>query len=678
MDSASSPHTTVGPAEVCSTCKNLCPTEKNTHFRYGDGTELRISGTDLHQSAEHGCVLCGVLCECVKFALAKENIVLPTISGSKINLVAFPNCPIQLQVVAPESSGYEPMALSGVGDNRGQLPQLGVFREISVQTYNPTARNLSKKWIEECLKNHTSCNANFSLPESAEMPTRIIDTTPVDGNVELRLVKGSDIGREKYIALSHCWGKYQQVMTTSENIDSMFRGISLRMLSQTFRDAVRICRDLGIRYLWIDSVCIIQNNVMEWRREASRMSTVYGNALLVLAASISPGDELGMMRERPYSYCHIIDFNWNNNPLSLRIQPWIFHNDQHLTAFYDGPLASRAWAYQERLLGRRVLLFNSAELLWECKEVWRCECGVGDNKGDSTHIYNLHHWLEVNRKHTELIYRCWRLQIVAYYASKRLTQPGDRLPAISGIAEIFRLQLEDDYLAGLWRRDLPQGLLWRTFTCYPSGLPSRYRAPSWSWVASECPPKHEEIESAEFCIEVLEVCCKLLGKELTGEVTDGWLTICGPLGKALIRLPAEYFERGCSQNIRLAVDEDDYHGSPVSIDFLLEVKTVQIEEDGLEEEIVVRSQIKHSNLQRAQMNPESSSHSSKISEVSLNVWCLKICHGDQRGMKDIVLVLGKSERQKGRYERLGLGEINSENSRRAFAASAVNTVITIL
>ena len=136
-------------------------------------------------------------------------------------------------------------------------------------------------------------------------------------------------------------------MTSSENIDSVFRGISLQSLSQTFRDAVRICRDLGIRYLWIDSVCIciIQNNVMEWRREADRMSTVYGNVLLVLAASISPGHELGMFRERLYSSCHIIDLDWNNDPLRLRMQSWIFRDGQLLAAFFDGPLSERTWAY---------------------------------------------------------------------------------------------------------------------------------------------------------------------------------------------------------------------------------------------------------------------------------------------------------------------------------------------
>ncbi|TEY63388.1 hypothetical protein BOTCAL_0155g00100 [Botryotinia calthae] len=154
--------------------------------------------------------------------------------------------------------------------------------------------------------------------------------------------------------------------------------------------------------------------------------------------------------------------------------------------------------------------------------------------------------------------------------------------------------------------------------------------------------------------------------ELTGEVTDGWLTICGPLGKALIRFPAEYFGKGSSENIRLAVDENDYYGTHFPIDFLLEVKTVQIEEGGLEEEIVQSSE-----------RPDEP-NSSKISEVSLDVWCLKICQVDQRGMKGMVLVLGKSERQKGRYERLGLGEINSEKSRRAFAASAVNVTITIV
>lgn len=84
---------------------------------------------------------------------------------------------------------------------------------------------------------------------------------------------------------------------------------------------------------------------MEWKREAGSVSTVYGNALLVLAVSLSPGHELGMFRERLYSSCHIIDLDWNNDPLRLRMQSWIFRDGQLLAAFFDGPLSERTWAY---------------------------------------------------------------------------------------------------------------------------------------------------------------------------------------------------------------------------------------------------------------------------------------------------------------------------------------------
>lgn len=110
--------------------------------------------------------------------------------------------------------------------------------------------------------------------------------------------------------------------TTSENIHSMFHDIPLSSLLKTFQDVVSLCREFKIRYLWIHSLCIIQHDAAEWKQETSRMTMVYGGAFLVLAASASSADQIGMFPQRHDHYYHKIDFGWNGHAISLRVQPW--------------------------------------------------------------------------------------------------------------------------------------------------------------------------------------------------------------------------------------------------------------------------------------------------------------------------------------------------------------------
>ncbi|PQE21398.1 HET domain-containing protein [Rutstroemia sp. NJR-2017a BBW] len=135
----------------------------------------------------------------------------------------------------------------------------------------------------------------------------------------------------------------------------MLSGISLKALPKTCRHAVRACRDLGLRYLWIDSLCIIQGNESEWRHEAGKMSTVYGNAFLVIVASAASGDHGGIFPGRITNYLHTLNFEWKGHDIELKLQPWRAH---YLAQQGEGEgyLSRRGWAYQERLLGRRSLL----------------------------------------------------------------------------------------------------------------------------------------------------------------------------------------------------------------------------------------------------------------------------------------------------------------------------------
>lgn len=281
---------------------------------------------------------------------------------------------------------------------------------------------------------------------------------PQEKEVDLMLVETKDLpSKVNYVALSHCWGTVENLVTTSENIHSMYKGVWISTLARTFQDAVELCRKLCFQYLWIDSLCIIQGDVMEWRREAGRMTTMYGNAGLVVVASASKGDDVGMYPPRLVHYYKDFPFGTNDDRLKITVQPWREHDGHAFSG--EGPLSKRAWAYQERVLGNRILLYHKEELSWECNESSRCECGVRDHIGDQNHKYNFKEILNAEVEDSIKLYRQWRLKIVSSYAYHNLTRSLDRLPALSGVAEVFKAKLEDDYLAGLWQKDLLNGLL---------------------------------------------------------------------------------------------------------------------------------------------------------------------------------------------------------------------------
>ncbi len=142
------------------------------------------------------------------------------------------------------------------------------------------------------------------------------------------------------------------------------------------------------------------------------------------------------------------------------------------------------------------------------------------------------------QKDIPYLYEQWR-QVLGCYGYRGLSNASDKLPAIFRVAEAFMSRLGDEYLAGLWRKDLIRGLLWfnlRNF--WQCSLPAEYRAPSWSWASVDCSILHNDMANERVYAEIIEEGCKLKGPELTGEVADGWITISGPLTRSWVHLRA--------------------------------------------------------------------------------------------------------------------------------------------
>ncbi|KAH8687965.1 heterokaryon incompatibility protein-domain-containing protein, partial [Tricladium varicosporioides] len=333
-----------------------------------------------------------------------------------------------------------------------------------------------------CIRTHSECFAMQTVAATRDiLPTRLLDLKNVAQDHQLRLVATKDLPHDTiYTTLSHCWGGQCGLRLTVGSLPMLEAGFAKGCLPETFRDAVSVTVDLGIRYLWIDALCIIQDSVddQDWSREASIMGDVYANSYITLAATTSPNSAGGLLHRR--------------NPLAVlpcRLTAnFVIGSSKWACDQYQKPLIDRAWAFQEWLLSRRLIHFSDDQVRWECYCLAASEAYPEGLDEDA---------LEYQGTPTKSIISCLRNEpecrqglwerIRTEYSEKALTKPSDRLTAFSGIARMVHKVLgspPQDYLAGLWKPELLQELLWTRYEeeCQPRST-NQYIAPTWSWAS---------------------------------------------------------------------------------------------------------------------------------------------------------------------------------------------------
>ncbi|KAK3949312.1 HET domain protein pin-c2 [Pseudoneurospora amorphoporcata] len=394
---------------------------------------------------------------------------------------------------------------------------------------------LMKDWLDHCQRNHTKCKNK----SKDFLPTRLLDVEAfkcseapnLGDDVKLVCLDSNEFEELPfYISLSHCWGppSKRPATTTKANLSKRMSRISFSDLPKTFQDAVDIARKLGQRYLWIDSLCIIQDSEQDWAREASLMAKVYSYAYCTLAALSSKDGSEGLQQfDIQYEYCSFVDVtatttngDCDANISSPQSQYRIFLGPPPLewSRRYSGtavmaddydinPLRFRAWALQEQVLSQRTIHFGDAGLLWECGELkataqlpWQdTEEGPPILTDKDTGRFDEWAQIQDSPKTRDLAAatleeyrlegRWWSL--VEDYSSRPVTQETDRLIAFSGVAQAYKEEYlpNGGYAAGLWREHLPEGLLWHvehhSQARQMRGRPAttEYVAPSWSWAS---------------------------------------------------------------------------------------------------------------------------------------------------------------------------------------------------
>ncbi|KAF3799378.1 hypothetical protein GCG54_00001420 [Colletotrichum gloeosporioides] len=327
--------------------------------------------------------------------------------------------------------------------------------------------------------------------------------------------------QDRYICLSHCWGSKQPLITTQSNLAYHLNHIPWDKIPPLYQDTIRLAWRYGIKYVWIDSLCILQGDERDWAHEAGRMKDVYGNAFLTIAAASSPDCSSGILSKSldgRASFDESTFLHWEGTTTGGAFK-WIIMSFDLLDyntcyscdpSFSDlpksclptrclTPLYTRAWVLQENLLSPRTLSFALYRLKWTCRDSIRSS----DNQRNVDHGFpqGFNQLIQgITKSPSEYQGYHW-LELIQCYSKLKIAKEHDWLPALSGLAQIYQQTDPDSrYLAGIWDNWLLPSLTWRradlgnmakrgTESLLPKSaspeqsVQSHWCTPSWSWAS---------------------------------------------------------------------------------------------------------------------------------------------------------------------------------------------------
>ena len=386
---------------------------------------------------------------------------------------------------------------------------------MNLEVASKSTFGLARDWLDKCLNGkppHEKCKR----ATVAYLPKRLVEIDVKSENPSLRLrdtVYPASTTAELYVALSYCWGGEQDCKTTKATLPDRYVGIPWASLPKTIQDAVTVTRELGIRFLWVDSLCIVQDDEDDKETQIPEMAQVYGSSTVTIAASRSSCVHNGFLSDRdPVSLLQEI-FKLPYHCPDGSLGSVLLSNDEADTDV--DPLHTRGWALQERILSPRFLDYGSRQLRWMCSGTFDPQAGTisDDSRTDgwlpearfsSRSVYSFSTKTLMSGDKKTLISE-WA-QIIEEYTSRDLTDPKDRLRGICGIATEFGKALRDEkYLSGIWSFKLPASLLWRV-----SQTSTRNFDPSWSWGSLNMPVTFDELLT-DPCTEIPDPDIEIIG-----------------------------------------------------------------------------------------------------------------------------------------------------------------------
>ncbi|KAI8660254.1 HET domain-containing protein [Fusarium keratoplasticum] len=418
------------------------------------------------------------------------------------------------------------------------IPRRPVHRDVQSNTVFAAARRL----IHECLRpdnpseGHTLCRYS----RDTVLPTRVLDVgDPSDPDSSTRLKINEVETHGSYLALSYCWGKrdptasFQPLLLRRNSLHDLTSQIRPENLQRSIQDAICVTRKLGFRYIWVDALCIIQDDDDDKDNEISQMATIYKNAVITLAAGTAEKASegfLGNPESRPTVYLP-------ENKFAIPMDTEGEIGTVYLSADPyepDHPLDKRGWTLQEFMLSSRMLIFSDYQLLWQCKEV-ELRSVTGDSRGMEYQqpleslpwtVFDEEAEPRFGTSASEKLY-IWKT-IILQYTERELSDPNDRLRAVSGITTELEKLWRDSNIWGLWRKWFISLLAWYKVEIDRVDKRNLGRAPSWSWASLDGRINYKDpVEVADAKISALTVAsvvlsCRILNADNANESVVEW------------------------------------------------------------------------------------------------------------------------------------------------------------
>ncbi|KAI0548529.1 heterokaryon incompatibility protein-domain-containing protein, partial [Xylaria curta] len=378
------------------------------------------------------------------------------------------------------------------------IPRLMPNLEPASMASFKTARG----WLLECQEKHPGCREQVGQMR----PTRLLKIPENEAEI-LHLVNATN--EHSYVALSYCWGCDQPCKLTKERLrEGVF---NIRDLPQTIQDAIKVARNLDIMFIWIDVLCIVQDDADSMEMELEKMPAIYSNAIVTISAASAATCHDGFLKPRdPVDY-HRIAFKLrfrtpDREEGFIFLAPWGW--GKKLEYMGKEPINERAWTLQEHTIPPRILYYSFQQLHWICREGILADGGIyPSNRGKPWKGSDIYRILTLSRVSTRLFeppiskmivrstsrrnrddkYDGWRSNwdnLLQDYQARHLTNIDDKLVAISSVGILFARYMHTEFLAGLFERYLAVDLLWnRVDGSEAQTRPTKYRAPSWSWAS---------------------------------------------------------------------------------------------------------------------------------------------------------------------------------------------------
>jgi len=485
-------------------------------------------------------------------------------------------------------------------------------RAVNADPFSVDIRKRIYNWVQNCNENHAECIAGKI---SVRLPTRVLDIgTSEDCKIKLWETQGA---HGVYTTLSYVWGLVPQPETNKSNYDSRKAGFDKNALSKTMQDAVDVTRALGIRYLWIDALCIIQHDEEDFQREAANMGAIYANSYITISAASGTDNTQGCFIPRPTTVYTTFDYTTQDGVSGkLGVYPIAIERATDLLNYVrmeKEPITKRGWTFQERVLTCRSLFFASDQIYFECNREFKAEDGTLINGRLLTTDKNSR---SMSEDHTEDAYKndgeilpsenldieklstqsrkfnASSLQLqgktrkikelwddLRYsYGSRLLTYPTDKFVALSGIAHAFESSFNDKYIAGLWQSTLLRDLVWDSPKAPTRTWPVEkepYLAPSWSWAAVDgAVPQDQDYDegSLKQIAKVISTSVTLAPPGLNpyGAVIYGEIKLQAPL------IPVQHKYTGQSKTNFICVTVRRKKGTfNTDIDYIIDVKVLK-------------------------------------------------------------------------------------------------------